>query len=40
MRVVITIEVDEALEEEGVLEEIEAILEAAHATFTWEDSDA
>lgn len=39
MKVTIVIEVTEALEEEGVLEEIEALLEACHAEFTWEDSD-
>ncbi len=39
MKVIITIEVTEAIEEEGLLEEIEALLEAAHADFTWEDGE-
>lgn len=39
MRVVITIEVTEDIEEEGLLEEIEALLEAKHAVFTWEDAE-
>lgn len=38
MKVRITIEVTEELEEEAVLEQIEALLEACHANFTWEDS--
>lgn len=39
MKVVITIEVTEAIEEEGLLEEIEALLEANHAEFTWEETE-
>jgi len=39
MRIVITIEVCEALEEGGVLEEIEALLDTCGAAYTWEDRD-
>lgn len=39
MKVIITIEVTEAIEEEGLLEEIEALLESNHADFTWEEEE-
>jgi hypothetical protein len=35
-QVVITITLTEELEEEAVLEQIAALLDANHATYTWE----
>ena len=39
MRITIVIEVNEALEEAAALEQIEAVLISAGATFTWEDGE-
>lgn len=39
MQVIITIEVNEALEEFATLEEIEALLVANGSQFTWEEKE-
>jgi hypothetical protein len=39
MKVVITIEVTEALEDAAALEAIEALLEACGADYTWENEE-